>query len=220
MVTLLIVMAVAATTPGAANAAVPDSTATATAAATPTGPTVPALSSSAGPAAPVLTVAAPPAGFTKHTSRYWTWFGPASWIGSYGAYGITVSSPTGIAVRDYGGSSTLCVRGATWKAQATSYFAGRRTQTRVGSGATAWKWRTVGEVTLVGTRMYRQVNGFEATVNGKAIRGKLIFQYGDNGGGYCFGSADSRTAPTARYVELIKTLDAIAAHTTYLGPGV
>jgi len=164
--------------------------------------------------------AAVPAGFVKHAeSRYWTWYGPRGWVGSYGAYGITVSSPTGSWVRDYGASSTFCGSAATWKGRAADHFAAKRAQVK--GKAKSWKWTSIQKITTIGTRNYRQINGFDVTIAGKTIHGKIIFTFADiPGTGYCFESNDGRTAPKTQYARAIKTLDAIAKYTYYFGPGV
>ena len=170
--------------------------------------------------AQTATASAPPAGFVKHAeSRYWTWYGPSNWVGAYGAYGITVSSPTGSWVRDYGASSTFCGNAPTWKGRAADHFAAKRTQVK--GAAKTWKWTTIQPIKTIGTRNYSQANAFEVTIRGKQIRGKIIFTFADiTGTGYCFESNDGRTAPKSQYTQAIKTLDAVAKYTYYYGPGI
>lgn len=164
--------------------------------------------------------AAVPSGFVKHTSTYWTWFGPRSWIASYGAYGITVSSPTGSATWDYGASSTLCVRASSWPASASAFFAQRRAQLKAGARASKWTYTSITGVQTIGVRSYRQIAYFNATVGGKSLRGRVQFIYSDNGGGYCYQSSDARVSLKSIFTKTLPTLNNIAAFTTYRGPGV
>ncbi len=186
-------------------------------------PTVPAAAVSTGPAPTVVrsaAAAAVPAGFKLRTTRYWSWFGPSGWTGSYGAYGITVTAPGGVATRDFGFSSTLCSPGTTWAQSTARNFNARQAAVVRQSGAKAWKWLTVGTVTAVGPLQSRKVLTFDATLrNGSVIRGTIIFMYAYNTGQYCYQSSDARTAVRTRYAAMIGVLNNIAKYTTYRGPG-
>jgi len=191
-----------------------------------------ATSSAAGAAAPLETrtttaagsvaaaVAAVPAGFVQHTTTYWTWFGPRGWTAVTGAYGISVTSPAGMATWDYGASSTLCARASSWPASASRYFAQRRAQLKAGARATAFRFTSITGVQTIGTRSYRQILYFDATVRGKVLRGRVQFVYSDNGGGYCYQSSDARVSVKSIFARTLPTLNGMAAFTYYRGPGV
>lgn len=73
---------------------------------------------------------APPAAAQVHRGQFWSWSGPAAWDASYGAYGITVSSPTGASALDLGFSSILCTPGANVRDSVNTYLADQRRRLR------------------------------------------------------------------------------------------
>jgi hypothetical protein len=155
-----------------------------------------------------------PRGFIRHhESPYWTWFGPADWVGAYGAYGITVTSPSGLDALDYGFSTVPCA------SSPAAFFRQRRVQLRGSISLQGLRFFNVGAVRARGGGTFRQTLQFAGASNGTAMRGELTLAYALTSPPYCYGSTLARYAPTARYATSIFVLRKIWQYTYYSGPG-
>lgn len=155
-----------------------------------------------------------PAGFVRHrSSRFWTWFGPRSWISSDGAYGITQSSADGSRIRDLGFSSTQCSSGRTAREAALNHFAAKRSQLPV-------TFTSVGGARNLGGAFFVQTSAFRFRSSGSAFRGELVLHYdAQPTSGYCFEQNDARTAPARGFAQSLSVLRSVARYTFYCGPG-
>lgn len=156
-----------------------------------------------------------PRGFVRHVERqYWTWFGPADWIASYGAYGIVVTSPAGLDVLDYGFSSVLCA------ASPGAFFRQRRAQLRTAINLQGLRFFNATPARVQRGGSFRQTVQFSGRVaGGPAMRGEVALVYAVTSPPYCYGSTLARYAPAARYAASIKTLRKIWDFTYYSGNG-
>jgi hypothetical protein len=156
-----------------------------------------------------------PRGFVRHAeSPYWTWFGPPDWIGTYSAYGLTLTSPSGLDVLDHGFSSVLCT------SSPSEFFRQRRAQFRAGLTLRGAYVRNVSAVRPAGNGYFRQTMIFGGRLNsGTLMRGDLVFMYRVTSPPYCYGSTLSMYAPAARFATSIQTIRKIWKYTYYSGPG-
>jgi hypothetical protein len=156
-----------------------------------------------------------PRGFVRHAeSAYWTWFGPPDWIGSYGAYGITVTSPDGLDALDYGFSTILC------ETSPAAYFAHERAKLRAGINLQGTRLFNVSTVRGLGNATFRQSLQFTGrTQDGSVILGEIVLVYAVTSPPYCYASTLARYAPAARHRTSIVILRKIWELTYYSGPG-
>ncbi len=170
----------------------------------------------AAPAAP-----AERAGFVKHSGPNWVWFGPKSWVASYGVYGINVTSANGRTGLDLGFSSIACAPGQTWDESVANYFAGQRQALR-NSGATITAASAIVPPSGMAVLYRRQVLSI-ATGGKNALKGKVVLDYDYtttvDGFNYCYQRSIGLTAPKKRWAADKKTLKRVWDSLAYSGPG-
>jgi hypothetical protein len=159
---------------------------------------------------------------TRHqTGCCWVWFGPATYHGGGGAYGITITGP-GAAVLDLGFSSTLCSSGATWNNSVTNYFRAKR------RGLTQQGFQLLTASNIVHPAqtgaMYRRQNlTWRRTVNGVQKRGIFQFDYDYSttvdGVNYCYARNLGEYSNTSVWAQRQVTLRNINNSLAYSGPG-
>ena len=158
-----------------------------------------------------------PRGFVRHAeSPYWTWFGPPDWIGSYSAYGLTLTSPSGLDVLDHGFSSVFCA------SSPAEFFRQRRAKFRAELTLRGAYVRNVSAIRATRDGYFRQtmIFGGRRLDNGVLLRGDLTFIYRVTSPPYCYGSTMSMYAPAARFATSIQTIRKIWKYTYYSGPGI
>jgi hypothetical protein len=155
------------------------------------------------------------------TGCCWVWFGPATYHGGGGAYGITITGPGG-AVLDTGFSSTICSNGATWNASVTNYFRAKR-QGLTGQGFQLLTASAITHPNGTPSTYRRQRLTWRRTVGGVVKRGEfeLDYDFTTNSGGvnYCYarnlGIYSNRGVWNARRPTLVSINRSLA----YSGPG-
>ncbi len=168
------------------------------------------------PAAAVTAVSDnPPPNFVRHsTSKYWTWFGPRDWSGTYSPYGLTLTSPSGADVLDYGFSTIACA------ASPAAFFQQRRAQLLASLQLGGLRFFGISGIRGLGASTFEQTLNFAGRNPGAAaIRGELVLTYGITSPPYCYGATLGRYAPSVRYAASIVTLRKIWQYTYYFGPG-
>lgn len=152
-----------------------------------------------------------------HHCRFWSWTGPAGWNDVCSKQGITVSSPDGRRVIDWGFSGVICYPGGTLRQSAANFMADRRR----GIKRNGVRFRRVGPIRLVGRNYFRQVNVVTARRGRRAVKGQMIFDYSlvNAYGGYCHQSSRAMTVPAGDYRRGIRQLKRIYRSMAYFGPG-
>ena len=137
---------------------------------------------------------AAPAAAEVHRDQNWSWAGPASWDASYGAYGITISSPTGASALDLGFSSVLCTPATSVRGSVDAYLAEQRRRLR--RGARILSAGPVRAIPRLGLNYFRQAIEIGARVNGIPVRGSVTLDYQVSDPTYCYQRSLLLHAPT------------------------
>lgn len=154
-----------------------------------------------------------PSNFVKHEGQYWTWYGPADWGASYGAYGITITSPGGNDVVDYGGSSIFC------DGTPEQHFKTARRQLKSQIALDKVRFRNVSSVKQKSGAAVQTFDWSAQTRNGKGILGEFELQYAPVDAQYCYGSTLAKYGPEKGFSKTIKILRAVWNNTFYYGTG-
>ena len=152
-----------------------------------------------------------------HRSEFWSWSGPASWQASYGAYGITISSPTGGSALDLGFSSVLCTPGASVQASVNAYFAEQRRRLR--QGARILSSGPVRAAPRLGQNYFRQAIEIAARVNGIPVRGSVTYDYQVPDPTYCYQRSLLLHAPARGFGAGFNQVLDVYKSLAYFGPG-
>ena len=153
-----------------------------------------------------------PGNFVKHEGQYWSWFGPPDWIAAYGAYGITISSPAGDDVIDYGGSSVFC------DGTPEQHFSTARRNLKSQISLKKVRFRNVSRIKQSGGA-FIQTFDWSAKSRNKGILGEFELQYAPVDAQYCFASTLSKYAPEKGFGKAIKIMRAVWNNTFYYGTG-
>ncbi|MGK2956180.1 MAG: hypothetical protein ACSLFI_10995 [Solirubrobacterales bacterium] len=152
---------------------------------------------------------------TVHRGPFWSWTGPSNWDASYGKQGITVSSPSGSHVIDWGFSGIFCVPANSLQASANSFMAGQRQNLR----RNGVRFTQVGRVRQVGSAYFRQTNRYSVQGNGGRFRGLAVFDYSFYDATYCHQSLRVMQAPSRGFAGSLRGLKRIYRSMAYFGPG-
>ena len=154
-----------------------------------------------------------PSNFVKHDGQYWTWYGPADWGASYGAYGITITSPGGDDVVDYGASSVVC------DGTPEQHFTSARRQVKSQIALQKVRFQNVSRVKEKGGATVQTFDFSAQTRRGKGILGEIELGYAPDGAGGCIGSTLAKYGPEKGSNKTIKILRAVWNNTFYHGTG-
>lgn len=168
--------------------------------------------------------ASPLPGSVKHTDgKYWAFFAPRGWIASYGAYGITVSSPSGRDAIDYGFSSVLCARGNSFRDSAANYLNNQRQQVLASSGLTRIKVKTATFTQLppakYGPNYFRATTAFKGRSASGPVKARMINDYSFYDTTYCYNRNLSFGVPKKRAKKRFVKLGRVYETFAYFGPG-
>lgn len=163
-----------------------------------------------------------PSNFKRHTNTYWTWYGPRSWIDSYGANDLYVSDPVGDAMLHRGFSAAPCYTNSNqtqlapekwFRALRANFNPSAFFQKRMRDG----RYTKVGRVRHLpngdyGPYGYRQTDTFKGTTrSGNAVRGEMVLDYFyDQGSASCGEGFFIRSALKSKFSDEIKTLRKIS----------
>lgn len=154
-----------------------------------------------------------------HRSEFWSWTGPQNWSASYGAYGITVSSPTGTSAIDYGFSSVLCTPGNSVRQSVDRHFAALRRGINQSPNSQVTGVGRVRRLTSLGANYFRQRVTVRGRVSGTRVRGEAVFDYQVPDPTYCYQSNRFMVAPARNFRQRFRALNRIFHSFAYFGPG-
>ena len=167
----------------------------------------------------------PPKSIVHHSSSYWSWSGPRSWVSVDSAYGISIQG--GNLGIDYGFSSIICSAGRTQAESVRRYFADQNTTLRA-SVRSNWRKGKVRAsrvkqlpVRSYGPSYFRQSLKIKGKEGRLRMKGEIQLDYSlASGPTYCFSRSESRVAPAQGYGRSIRQLRSVQNSLAYFGPGV
>ncbi len=153
-----------------------------------------------------------PRGFVRHTSEpYWAWYAPKSWLDSYGANGILISSPTGTLFNDYGQGATPCPPSVTGYFDAISANA-RKQKALYSLPLASVHYTSIGKVSQpTYGDFHRRYTWKGRRPNGTQVQGELILEIFavDAANGVCGQRSQNRGAPSRGFADSLRTLRAV-----------